>query len=260
MSAIQGKIILTTCAADKALKIQHLLEPKGALVYNFPLIEITAARTNIRRIESILREMASFDWVVFTSSNGVNNFFYWLKELGLPNKNLSQKFAVIGKASGKALEEHGFTPEYISESKDSVEFANELAGLFNDKQQNILVPTGNLASNHVQQVLNKNHKITSLVVYHTHQVNKPNAELRSRVESDSYDLILFLSPSAVDAFLSQVDNPIRIARLKSAAIGKTTQKAMNERGIEASFCPSLPNLNTMAEEMEIYFKQKQYNI
>ena len=67
-------------------------------------------------------------------------------------------------------------------------------------------------------------------------------------------MIFFLSPSAVNAFVSIFQQKITLPAIQSAAIGKVTRKAMEQAGIEPKFVPSLPNLELMVEELEQFYE------
>ena len=79
MSALNGKIILSTCSVDKAQKITSSFQSKGARVCNFPMIDIHEASNNFEQIKDTFNKIDSYNWIVFTSTNGVQFFFHWLK-------------------------------------------------------------------------------------------------------------------------------------------------------------------------------------
>ncbi|PKP08174.1 MAG: hypothetical protein CVU09_16865 [Bacteroidetes bacterium HGW-Bacteroidetes-4] len=254
MSGLHGKTFIATCAEDKTQVLKRLLEPKGARVLSFPLIHIVPAANKLSEIRKELGKLYSFQWIIFTSTNGVANFFYWLNELHLSFQASDYKFAVIGKATGEALVQQGIQPNFTSESTDSVEFATQLQQILGNESQNILVPTGNLASNNLEKVLGKQHQMNYLVVYKTETSAAIDKAISAQIEAAAYDLIFFLSPSAVNAFVSIFQPKIAVSTIQSVAIGKVTRKAMEQEGIEPKFVPSLPNLELMVEELEHYYK------
>jgi uroporphyrinogen-III synthase len=254
MSGLHGKTFIATCAEDKTQVLKRLLEPKGARVLSFPLIHIVPAADKLSEIRKELGKLYSFQWIIFTSTNGVANFFYWLNELQLAFQATNYKFAVIGKATGEALVQQGIHPHFTSESADSVEFASQLQHVLGNESQKILVPTGNLASNNLEKVLGNQHQINYLVVYKTETPAAIDKAICTQIEAAAYDMIFFLSPSAVNAFVSIFQQKISLSTIHSTAIGKVTQRAMEQKGIEPKFVPSLPNLELMVEELEHYYK------
>ncbi|MGE4288191.1 MAG: uroporphyrinogen-III synthase [Salinivirgaceae bacterium] len=254
MSGLHGKTFIATCAEDKTQVLKKLLEPKGARVLSFPLIHIVPAVDKFSEISKELGKRSSYQWIIFTSTNGVANFFYWLNELHLSFQASDYKFAVIGRATGESLIQQGIYPHFTSESADSVEFASQLQQVLGYESQKILVPTGNLASNNLEKILGKQHQIKYLVVYKTETPAVIDKAICTQIEATAYDMIFFLSPSAVNAFVSIFQQRISVSSIHSAAIGKVTQRAMEQNGIEPKFVPSLPNLELMVEELEHYYK------
>ncbi len=254
MSGLHGKTFIATCAHDKTQVLKRLLEPKGVRVLSFPLIHIVPANDKLAEIRQELSKLTTFQWIIFTSTNGVANFFYWLNKLQLPFQASAYKFAVIGKATGEALIQQGIEPHFISESVDSVEFAGQLQQVLGSASVKVLVPTGNLASNSLEKVLGNQHQINYLVVYNTETTSLMDESITKSIVEAAYDMIFFLSPSAVNAFVSIFQQKIAVSSIQSAAIGKVTRKAMEKAGIEPKFVPSLPNLELMAEELEHFYE------
>lgn len=254
MSGLHGKTFIATCAEDKTQVLKRLLEPKGARVLSFPLIHIVPANDRLAEIRKDLSNLTTFQWIIFTSTNGVANFFYWLNELQVPFQASAYKFAVIGKATGEALIQQGIEPHFVSESVDSVEFARQLQQVLGSASVKVLVPTGNLASNNLEKVLGNQHQINYLVVYKTEITSLMDESITKNIIEAAYDMIFFLSPSAVNAFVSIFQQKLTLPAIQSAAIGKVTRKAMEQSGIEPKFVPSLPNLELMAKELEHFYE------
>jgi uroporphyrinogen-III synthase len=254
MSGLHGKTFIATCAEDKTQVLKKLLEPKGARVLSFPLIHIVPANDKLSEIRQAFSKLSTFQWIIFTSTNGVANFFYWLNELQVPFQASAYKFAVIGKATGETLIQQGIEPHFVSESVDSLEFAGQLQEVLGSSNVKVLVPTGNLASNNLEKVLGNQHQINYLVVYNTETTSLMDSSITKSIVEAAYNMIFFLSPSAVNAFVSIFQQKITLPAIQSAAIGKVTRKAMEQAGIEPKFVPSLPNLELMVEELEQFYE------
>jgi uroporphyrinogen-III synthase len=256
MSIFKEKTIITTCAADKASKIKCLLIPKGAEVFEFPMIHISQSQ-NSEEVKSVIKKIHTYNWIIFTSSKGVSNFFLWLHQFDIFINKSNVKFAVIGKSTGKILKKLGFEANYISESKDSKSFAEELITIIGNEKANILLPIGNLSENRLFEVFKKKHHVTSLEVYQTKIPLEFDDKIYSKIINNKYDLIFFLSPSAVENFLILLGDKINISTIKGIAIGKTTSKAMIKHGIKPLFTPKTPNIESMIEEFEALKKNKK---
>lgn len=68
------------------------------------------------RITEALKQLGSYQWIVFTSGNGVELFFTLLREQGVDLRKLMRvKFAVIGRKTADALLQHGFQSDFVPE-------------------------------------------------------------------------------------------------------------------------------------------------
>ncbi len=257
MNALEGKIFISTASADKADKLKYLLNAKGAEIVNFPLIEIKPAQDNRATIHHTLNNLADFTWLIFTSTNGVKYFFHWLDELNLAPDLSSYRIAVIGTATADEIKKKGLNPEIVGNSKNSTDFANQLLAVFNDTHQNVLIPTGNLAPDDLYNILSTKHTGTKLVVYDTFENQSANTELKNRIVSDNYGLVLFMSPSAVNSFLTAVNAEAQtLQNVRCAAIGVTTRKALNDVGLESVCMPEVPTVENMILTIENYYNIK----
>lgn len=254
MSSLEGKKIIATCEEEKALKVRNIFAPYGAVMQIFPLIETYEALDNIEKIRQQFASIHNKDWLIFTSTNGVKFFFHWIGKLKVDFDKHQFNYAVIGKATGNRLKQEGIEPTYIGYGRSSTEFGNELISIIGPAPQQILIPTGNMASNHLNNLLNEKYNCSKMVVYNTSIIQSPDPAFIELLDKDDYDLLLFLSPSAVDGFFQFAANKFKIKNPRTTAIGPTTRKALLDRGVEPLFVPSQPNLELMAAELEKYFE------
>jgi uroporphyrinogen-III synthase len=140
VSALAGKRILVTRPRDQAKVLCDRLEARGAIPIPFPTIEI-APLLDYAKLDLAIRHLADYDWVIFTSVNGVKAFWERLKAMGT-DLGMGKKIAAIGPATAEAVRKHGasvaFMPnEYIAEAI--------AAGLGDVQEQRFLLPRAELA-------------------------------------------------------------------------------------------------------------------
>lgn len=255
MSSLKGKKIIATCEEEKALKVRDIFAPYGTIIRIFPLIETHEASDNIENIRQQFASIHNTNWLIFTSTNGVKFFFHWIKKLKVDFNKHQFNYAVIGAASGEQLKQEGIEPTYIGYGRSSIDFSKELISIIGPPPQQLLLPTGNMASNHLKNMLDEKYTCSKLAVYNTSIKQLPDPEFMKLLDKDDYDLLLFLSPSAVEGFFQFAANKFNLKNLRTAAIGPTTEKALLDRGVGPVFVPSQPNLELMAAELEEYFEK-----
>src|SRR5215469_4828559 len=120
---LQGRRILVTRTREQAGTLSERLRSLGALPVEFPTIRIVPPQ-DWELLDSALRRLseAGYDWLVFTSANGVNICCERLSSLGYRVQDIRGiRVAAIGPATAAALAQHGITAdlvpgEYIAES------------------------------------------------------------------------------------------------------------------------------------------------
>jgi len=176
------------------------------------------ARSLIRTVPVITRFdsyiLKQVDWIFFSSKNAVEYFFQL--EPQLPK---DVKFGVMGAGSEEMVRRKGFFTEYVGESNDTADVAAEFAALANG--QTILFPGAEGSLRSIQQGLSADTKVIDLPVYET--------VLEEDVEASGADILVFTSPSNVDAYFAQnLLDPYQ----KVVAIGKSTGKKFDEMGVK----------------------------
>jgi uroporphyrinogen-III synthase len=259
MTALEGKTIIATSDLKKANKLGALLEIQGAQIVKFPLIKITAATNLPDDSEEMIPQLKNTEWVVFSSSNGVTYFFQWLRSLKYTYDQHLWKYAVIGNATAETLTQQGLKADFISEGKHASEFGQELLAILGSDPKHILISAGSKSSEVLPELLEPHHHCQKVITYQTHIINYSHNEILELTRNQNYDIVLFMSPSAVDGFYSHHKAGSLDSHLKVAVIGKTTRKALMAYGVTPDFMPSEPNLEIFVQELAQYFEHKEPN-
>ncbi|MFZ0773720.1 MAG: uroporphyrinogen-III synthase [Candidatus Sulfotelmatobacter sp.] len=118
---LTGVRVLVGRARHQAGALSGELRKRGATVIEIPFIEIRKPRS-FEPLDSALRNLDGYDWLILTSANGVEAMWVRLAKLRLTNKNLERlHVAAIGPATKKAIEKRGgkvdvVPKEYVAES------------------------------------------------------------------------------------------------------------------------------------------------
>jgi len=118
---LSGIRVLVGRARHQAGALSAELRRLGASVIEIPFIEIRKPRS-FKPLDSALKNLATYDWLILTSVNGVEAMWDRLAQLQLGDKPLSAiRIAAIGPATKKAIEQRGVTvdvvpKEYVAES------------------------------------------------------------------------------------------------------------------------------------------------
>jgi len=224
--SLQNKIIISV--QPDSSEIEKLFLEQKAVFFNMPTIEIRKIDINDNLI-SILKSIQIFDYLIFTSKNGVDNFFSIISELkiSIPEKI---KFAVIGKKTESELLKFNFQADIKNSGNTSDELIEQLKSEADIKNKKLLYITGNLAKNSISENLKGTAEVERINVYSTQMPETFDAEILNRIRTKKYDWLIFTSPSTFENLLKITDFKDKSQFGKIAVIGKTTEKAIQENG------------------------------
>ena len=219
---LSGKRLVVTRAAKQASGITARLTALGAEVIETPMIETRAVEGSFN-----WADLANFDVLAFTSTNGVESFFTQLLASGNDIRVLA----------GKKVLEYGIRCDYVPEDHTGEGLGKLLASLIPQStegatsypipdESRILLLQGNLADDTLLKLLPK---ATRWIVYET----LPVAELPEwkREAVASADAIVFASTSAVENFVQITRLSSLVSRL-SFCIGRMTEASARKHGFE----------------------------
>lgn len=230
MNSLQGKIIISTRPKGKSDSIQQAIEARGGTLLELPMIEIEKAVPSEEMITAI-ENRDDFDWIIFTSPNGIHNFFSHLKNItGDYDIAPRVRIAAIGEKTAEILNEYSIHADYINTGNTGKEFAMEMHAILNIGER-VLLPTGNLAKDTFKEILEGKAEFTRIDVYNTNKPESFDKTVMDCIYKNRYDLIIFTSPSGVDNFIDFAKDRITPETLKVVSIGYTTTKAIESHGI-----------------------------
>ncbi len=251
---LQDKVIISTRAIETTDTLPELLKVMGAHVVSLPMIEIVQSQSSDEEME-LLQQAEKFDWIFFTSKNGVANFFKHLIDIKGSTELAKQvKKAVIGSKTASELEYYGYAPDYMSGENTAEEMLEQFYKEYQPKDQKILLALGKLADDTLMDRLSKENEVKRINVYETVRPKTADAGVLETIRQDRYDLIVFTSPSTFQNLCSFVEKN-SLPKLKIASIGSTTTKAIQEAGIEPLITAKKSNVEGLCEAIIDYFKK-----
>ncbi|HLP03912.1 MAG TPA: uroporphyrinogen-III synthase [Paludibacter sp.] len=250
MASLAGKKIISTRPLAEDDKIKHLLKSCGAHVIDFPMVK-TGCIQDTGEILPVLKKMEKFDWIVFTSKNGVSCLCRLLQRNGIPTETLgTKKIAVIGKATENEARKLIGCPALVSEGKNAADLLEEVSKLAKPTDH-FLLPLGELADNKLESGLQKFCMATRINVYQTTGIEYNDHPVIEEIIRNDYDLILFTSPSGFRSF-HKIIAQYNISRIAAACIGTTTEAEMLKFGFAPVIVSPKPDAESFVKEIERY--------
>ena len=238
---LEGCRILVSRAKKQAGALSHALRQLGCQVIEIPFIEIRRPRS-YRPLDEALRHLASYDWLILTSVNGVEALLERLRIARLDTSALAGlRIAAIGPATRKAIEERGLRvsvmpKEYVAESVVR-------ALRTRTKGKRLLLVRARVARDVIPRELRKSGAQVDVVeAYETVVPESSRRKLRAVLAADRRrpHAITFTSSSTVKNFVTLLGRRDARAALRkphlsggvhSASIGPVTSATLREFGL-----------------------------
>ena len=257
-SPLSGKTVFVSRSPEKNDEISRAVESKGANCISVPLIRF-GPPDDFGPLDSALNNLASFDWLIFTSQVAVAFTLQRAATIGVSIAESDVAIATVGPATANAAKEAGLRVERISEQGSGTGLVRELAL----KGKRILLPRSQLALASVIESLEKSgNEVTAVVAYRTLPLPPSDRRKQDTIRWGIIDAALFFSPSSVHHFVDWLG----MRTLKEhhqhvvfVAVGPTTAEALRKSigfgQIIQSSEPTLPAVLRCLED----FLRDQHN-
>lgn len=255
---VRGKRILVTRARGQSAEFATKLKNLGAEVIEYPTIEILPPRS-WRGLDSAIDKLNSYDWMIFTSVNGVNFFWQRLKDKKKDHSFSSQKVIAIGPATAKRLKEKGI--RVTSMPKEFV--AEGILKRFEKKKiqgKRILLARAKKARDVLPKGLRKMGAVVDVIeAYRTVKPRGGSNRLKQLLTDGKIDVITFTSSSTANHFteLLKEDDLKKILKgIVIACIGPITAQTAKRWGIKVQIQPKQYTIPALAQAIKEYFSGK----
>ncbi|MFY9151151.1 MAG: uroporphyrinogen-III synthase [Prolixibacteraceae bacterium] len=253
---LENKVFISTRPAGQSSELENLLSEESATLVTMPTIEIKPLPLDEFAWEQ-LKNLNQFNWIVFTSPNGLKYFFARLFDLQ-NNYVLPEhlKIGVVGKKTAAHLECYGTSASFINLGNTAEDFATDF---FNRVSlgERVLFPIGNLARTVIEDKISKKAVCTRVLFYETVLPESINSEALQLILSDRYDMIVLTSPSGCNNLLQLTEGKIDPAKLRLVCIGQTTSAEVIRNGIEPLITAGTANSQGIYSAIVNYFQKKQ---
>lgn len=228
--ALEGKRIVITRPKHKAAAFANTLRAHGAEPVLLPTIAIKPPR-DPAPLDTALRNLKHFDWVIITSANTVAQIWWRFDVLDQPTPpEMWPPVAAIGPATANALRKHGIEPALIPRKHVAEALFATLDAHIELRDMRVLLPQGNLARPVLAELLEDvGADVTAVVAYENEEPEIDPDALRTPV-----DAITFTSSSTVQNFAAQFDDlQTVVGDALVACIGPVTANTVREMGLPA---------------------------
>ena len=251
MISLENKTILVTREEKAAQVFADKIITYGGKPVITPLLQINCLAFHQQEIASI--DMNDYDWVFFTSKNGVDCF---MKQSKYATNLHHCQIAAVGPKTAQAVKEYGFHVDFIPSTYNAEVMAAEFLTTYEEAGP-VLFVRGKIASNVLLDAFTKAERAYHCVeVYDTVTNEAVKSALQTSLMEETIDFITFTSPSTVNAFIQLTDQVHTYKHLPVVCIGTTTERQAKEQGFLQTIVPENFTIEGMIEAMDHAIKRE----
>jgi uroporphyrinogen III methyltransferase/synthase len=248
---LSGRRIVVTRSRAQASKLAGALRDLGADVYEMPLIK-REPPPDLREFAELVQDAHGYEWIVFTSANGVDSFFEIFDKLYDDAREIGgARFAAVGLATAQSLKQRHYHVDLVAEDFHSDSLAETFRKETDVENVKILVVRPEETSGSLAVNLTKMGAIVDeAIAYRTVPETEDRTRARERFLEEGADLVVFTSSSTVRNFFA-LKLPLP-PNLKFASIGPVTTKTLAEFKTKPSIEAKTHDINGLVDAIAAF--------
>jgi len=258
-----GKHVLVTRAQEQAGDFVAVLRQAGAAAVEQPTIRIEAT-ADPASLEKAVEEADEYDWVLFTSVNGVRHFFEVLKQQGGDARRFgAARIGAIGPATRDCLAGYGILADTMPSTYRGEALAEAVLAHHDNHMHglSVLLPRAEVARDALPDMLRQaGARVNVVSAYRSLPLSDEEAaQLREKLASNAIDIATFTSPSTViNTAHALGDNAAQqLAKVLVASIGPITTAAAEKLGIRVDVTADDYTVPGLVAALEDYLNSTQ---
>ncbi len=251
-----GQRIVITRAKNQSAALRELLIERGADVLEVPTIKIVPPENKEDLIDALVG-LNEYDWLVFTSPNGVMAFFeHFFKRFEDIRDVGGTRIAAIGTGTAEKLKEYHLKIDLMPDESLASNISKAFAEYHSIENLRICLIRAEIANQDLPKALEELGAIVDdIACYQTIPETDDFSGDAKRLLDKGADWILFTSGSTVENFHLRFKLPSLLKQFKNiklAAIGPETAKAIEKIGLKPTIVAPVHNINGLVDAVQEY--------
>ena len=235
---LSGRSVLVTRTRQQAHSLVEPLEELGAEVLAMPVLE-TVDPKDRSPVDAAIASIGEYDWIIFTSTNGVDSFLRRFRESHGDYDDLASTcMAAVGSATAHRMRAQGFPPTIVPDDYRAEGLVAAFDAMDAQACRRVLIPRAEEAREVLPEALRAMGCLVDVVVVYRTVPAASDPEIISRLRERTIDVATFTSGAIAGAFLDAIsseglDGPDTMGAMVVASIGPITTAALQRLGYEA---------------------------
>ncbi|SMD10520.1 uroporphyrinogen-III C-methyltransferase [Sporomusa malonica] len=252
-----GKKVLVTRAREQASALTDGLAKLGADCIEAPAIKIVPPES-YGPLDEAIANIKEYEWLIFTSVNGVDHFFSRMAAAGLDTRAIHAKVAAIGSQTANWLKNYGITADIVP-AEFRAEGIIEVLEPYVKPGMKVLIPRALVARDILPVKLTElGADVTVAPAYRTVVGDTDGRELAEKLEQGAIELVTFTSSSTVTNLLNLLgENGAQlVAKAKVACIGPITAETCLDNGIKPDVIAEEYTIKGLIETITAMYREE----
>lgn len=255
-----GKRVLVTRPTDQAPELSALLAEAGAEPIECPTIQVVPPE-DWAELDGAVADLARFQWLVFTSVNGVRLFMERLRRRGRDARALTGlRLCCIGPRTARELEQWGLRADLVP-SEFQAEGLLEALAAAGVAGQRVLIPRAAVARELLpEQLRGLGCDVRVVTAYRTVLPSVAVEELKDRLRRRELDVLTFTSSSTAANFRRLFESREEMVELTAgttvACIGPITARTAAEAGLPVAITASRNTVPALVEALIDFYSSR----
>jgi uroporphyrinogen III methyltransferase/synthase len=250
-----AKRLLVPRPSGQAERSAKAIRARGGEPVVLPLIGIEPP-PDVPALEHAAASVREYDWVLFTSENGVEEFFSVLGRLGFDARIFgSARLGVIGPRTGDALRRHGLVPDVVAEEHVGEGLARDV--LKGGVPRRVLLARALFARDTLPLALREaGADVDVVAAYETKPIVEAGPRLRELVRGREVDAILLTSSSTIEAVAARLGPEASelLAHVTVASIGPVTTQSAERLGVRVDVTATTYTVDGLLDALERHYR------
>lgn len=252
-----GKRVIVTRSRPQASSLSAAIEALGGEPWEFPTIAIKEPQ-ELAPLDQAIHQVDQYQWVVFTSVNGVEHFFQRLRQLRVDIRRLAGvRLAAIGPQTAASLESYGLTVDYVPQEYRAEAVAEGLTG-YGMVGQRVLLARADIARPALALILQQaGAAVDDICTYRTVQGDGNHELLLELLAERRAHVVTFTSSSTVRNFVAMLPAqqlPELLQGVTIASIGPITSATARELGLQVDVEAQQYTIDGLVNELVNYLQ------
>jgi len=235
------------------------LEELGAEIIEFPTIEIVPP-DDWKELDKSIAKIESYNWLIFTSANGIKFFFKRFFEKDRDIRDLKGiKICAIGSKTASEVKKYGLKVDLIPEEFNAEGLIEAIIKVHSLKGVRFLMPRAEVAREiFPEKIRELGGEIDTVTAYRAVKPETHGKRLKRFLKEGKITIVTFTSAATFNNFLSIMGDDAHelLKEVAIAVIGPVTAKAVEKTGLKVNIMPKQATIEALVEEIIKWVKTK----